>query len=542
MRLSVKTAAMAILVSLGVTACSSGGGGGGSSAPTNNPEQAKQIEALKKQVEVEQQAVKSAQNSANEATEKVKAVEAAKAKAEDELVKAQQALKNIETANATEKAKAQAAADKAAKDLAEANKALEAAKAETLAEQAKAQVAAEQAAKDLATANKALEAAKAETLAEQAKAQAAAEQAAKDLATANKALEAAKAETLAEQAKAQAAAEQAAKDLATANKAVEAAKAETLTEQAKAQAAADKAAKDLATANKALEAAKAETLAEQAKAQTAAEQAAKDLATANKALEVAKAETLAEQEKAQQDVEKAKAELAKLQEKQLYLDSTWRYLGGYDTASQRATIGRSLVKIDLSKYPESDDVRQIDVVNDDGINVGKAYFINQAYSSYEQFIPDDVSSQTYYSGNDFVFIPTDAAKSSAIQNRIRATYTGLALDRNYNNDTDSSGSVTKAKFSLTADFAQNTVEGAITERENGRADIQLEQGVISSPVTNQYINMPYMGFSGVAKTTRKSGAIRTGEYIGFFAGPNAEEVVGSVNNLGGLTSFGGKRQ
>lgn len=414
MRLSVKTAAMAILVSLGVTACSSGGGGGGSSAPTNNPEQAKQIEALKKQVEVEQQAVKSAQNSANEATEKVKAVEAAKAKAEDELVKAQQALKNIETANATEKAKAQAAADKAAKDLAEANKALEAAKAETLAEQAK--------------------------------------------------------------------------------------------------------------------------------AQAAAEQAAKDLATANKALEVAKAETLAEQEKAQQDVEKAKAELAKLQEKQLYLDSTWRYLGGYDTASQRATIGRSSVKIDLSKYPESDDVRQIDVVNDDGINVGKAYFINQAYSSYEQFIPDDVSSQTYYSGNDFVFIPTDAAKSSAIQNRIRATYTGLALDRNYNNDTDSSGSVTKAKFSLTADFAQNTVEGAITERENGRADIQLEQGVISSPVTNQYINMPYMGFSGVAKTTRKSGAIRTGEYIGFFAGPNAEEVVGSVNNLGGQTSFGGKRQ
>ncbi|WP_303820472.1 factor H binding protein domain-containing protein, partial [Actinobacillus minor] len=256
----------------------------------------------------------------------------------------------------------------------------------------------------------------------------------------------------------------------------------------------------------------------------------------------AKAETLAEQEKAQQDVEKAKAELAKLQEKQLYLDSTWRYLGGYDTASQRATIGRSSVKIDLSKYPESDDVRQIDVVNDDGINVGKAYFINQAYSSYEQFIPDDVSSQTYYSGNDFVFIPTDAAKSSAIQNRIRATYTGLALDRNYNNDTDSSGSVTKAKFSLTADFAQNTVEGAITERENGRADIQLEQGVISSPVTNQYINMPYMGFSGVAKTTRKSGAIRTGEYIGFFAGPNAEEVVGSVNNLGGQTSFGGKRQ
>ncbi|MDG6317914.1 hypothetical protein Q7381_09515 [Glaesserella parasuis] len=120
MRLSVKTAAMAILVSLGVTACGSGGSGGGSSAPTNNPEQAKQIEALKKQVEAEQQAVKSAQDNANQASEKVKASEAAKAKAEAELAKALQALKDTENATAEEKAKAQSAADKAAKDLAEA--------------------------------------------------------------------------------------------------------------------------------------------------------------------------------------------------------------------------------------------------------------------------------------------------------------------------------------------------------------------------------------------------------------------------------------
>ncbi|MCT8622077.1 hypothetical protein KZ391_02395 [Glaesserella parasuis] len=111
---------MAILVSLGVTACGSGGSGGGSSAPTNNPEQAKQIEALKKQVEAEQQAVKSAQDNANQASEKVKASEAAKAKAEAELAKALQALKDAENATAEEKAKAQSAADKAAKDLAEA--------------------------------------------------------------------------------------------------------------------------------------------------------------------------------------------------------------------------------------------------------------------------------------------------------------------------------------------------------------------------------------------------------------------------------------
>ncbi|MDD2157958.1 surface lipoprotein assembly modifier [Glaesserella parasuis] len=40
MCLSVKTAAMAILVSLGVTAC---GSGGGSSAPMNNSDQSNQV-------------------------------------------------------------------------------------------------------------------------------------------------------------------------------------------------------------------------------------------------------------------------------------------------------------------------------------------------------------------------------------------------------------------------------------------------------------------------------------------------------------------
>ena len=494
MRLSVKTAAMAILVSLGVTACSSGGSGGGSSAPANNPEQAKQIEALKKQVEAEQQAVESAQNNANQASEKVKASEAAQAKAEAELAKAQQALENAEAATAAEKAKAQAAADKAAEDLAAANKALEAAKAETLAEQEKAQAAADKAAEDLAAANKALEAAKAETLAEQKKAQAAADKAAEDLAATNKALEAAKAEALAE--------------------------------QEKAQAAADKAAEDLAATNKALEAAKAEALAEQEKAQAAADKAAKDLAAA------------------QQEAEKAKAELAKLQEKQRYWDSTWRYLGIDDPNSpQRATASRSSMKIDLSQYPESDKVKQLVVVDSNNAKLGTAYFINQAYSSYEQFVPEDVSMDaSYWSNNDFVFIPTDANKSSAIQNKMIATYSGSALDRNYHNDEDRSGWVTKAKFSLTADFAQNTVEGAITERENKAPDIKLEQGTIGSSVTNQYINMPYMGFSGNATLTRKNGSVRTGEYIGFFAGPDVVEVVGSVNNLGGQTSFGGKRQ
>ncbi|OOF85865.1 hypothetical protein BKG93_04085 [Rodentibacter ratti] len=115
MNLFVKKTALAILVSLGIIACNSSGGGSASSGPANNPEQAKQIEALKKQLEAEQEAVKNAQTAVTSEQTKAKA---AADKAAQDLAAAQKALQDAQNATTAEQVKAQAAANKAAQDLA----------------------------------------------------------------------------------------------------------------------------------------------------------------------------------------------------------------------------------------------------------------------------------------------------------------------------------------------------------------------------------------------------------------------------------------
>ncbi|QIW15868.1 hypothetical protein A4G20_05735 [Pasteurellaceae bacterium RH1A] len=175
-----------------------------------------------------------------------------------------------------------------------------------------------------------------------------------------------------------------------------------------------------------------------------------------------------------------------------------------------------------------------------GQKVGDLYFVNQAYSSYTQFAPIDTSENApWYSGNDFVLIAPDAS-AKAIQDKIIATYRGKSLDYNSPGD-DQQGVVTTSDFSLTADFANNTVEGRITNRQNGRHDIVLEKAGITPSVSVYGFTIPHYGFTGVAKTKRKSGGERVGSYVGLFAGPNAEEVVGSVDGVGGGVTFGGKR-
>ncbi|ATW42791.1 hypothetical protein Q7Z28_05630 [Glaesserella parasuis] len=588
MRLSVKTAAMAILVSLGVTACGSGGSGGGSSAPTNNPEQAKQIEALKKQVEAEQQAVKSAQNSANEATEKVKAVEVAKAKAEAELAKAQQALKNIETANATEKAKAQAAAEKAAQDLATANKALEATKAETLAEQAKAQAAADKAAKDLATANKAVEAAKAETLAEQAKAQAVAEQAAKDLATANKALEAAKAETLAEQAKAQAAADKAAKDLAEAQQAVK-----------DTEAATEKAIKELAEAQDKIERLENELIPYRQEEERK-RQEQEELARQQEELERIKKEAYTSDDSTWRQLNNSSVNPVK---KQLFpkfsygniLDNSYI---SYNYSDSDASFSLNN-NIDLSTFEVIDDVQRTDlnaikttttysrgekIIKQEEVNIGNLYFVNQPYSTYMSWDNREphttLTGGTTYpnymyhpkreryeleEGSGYIVVATPTT-AEAVQSGITATYSGKIIETSYNSNTvtkpnpdyphnDNYNATistttnipisTRGDMHLTANFTDYTVSGEITNRESGKPDLKLDSGKMEHIYLLENQAIQFAGnvsqdfryrlmpdSFGEGETNQGTGNVIVGKYTGIFAGPNAEEVVGLVFTKG----------
>ena len=488
MRLSVKTAAMAILVSLGVTACSSGGGGGGSSAPANNPEQAKQIEALKKQVEAEQQAVKSAQNNANQASEKVKASETAKAKAEAELAKAQQALKNVENATAAEKAKAQAAA------------------------------------------------------------------------------------------------EQAAKDLAAANKAVEAAKAATVAEQAKAQAAADKAAKDLAEAQSKIELLENE-LAPYRQEEERKRQEQEELARQQEELERIKKEAYTSDDSTWRYIKTDNKADGALQDTNPKMVTSSIPQLHYQSLPTDNSVYRVLEtsKLDLSKFDKSDAIHIIPVTAVEKTilykqgkettetknlgNVGSVYFTNQNYSTYMNFAQPEVLVdnnkyvQPFYGEGQSEHIrvynsPTYVALATpkdadSITSGVVATYKGKAIETVVNQDFKPNGDhypenaygtqtlttkVSGGNFELTADFKNGLVSGKISNLLSGNSDYQLNEGKIKQE--NFYDNS-----LGIVEMVTFEGKANNGsfdkDYKGIFAGPNAEEVVGTVGND---ISFGGKRQ
>lgn len=275
------------------------------------------------------------------------------------------------------------------------------------------------------------------------------------------------------------------------------------------------------------------------KAESALATATAQLTTAQQAEAEAKAQLAAEKiakENAQAELEK----LQKMRDNTLSLSAYWdkhsRYLGfEKDYSFGRVTIGRSAIEIDLSGYPISDNVIE-KAVYDNGAKVGEIAFINQAYSSYTAFLPEATNTQRY-SGQDYVFLPT-SNNADIFNSGINATYIGKALERNFEGD---GNNITTANFRLDVDFNSKTASGAITERTNGRGDIQLHSTTISNPVSNGYFNMPNMGLSGTATTLRQNGSERTGSYEAFFAGANAEEVIGSVDRLGTETTFGGKR-
>lgn len=466
MRLSVKTAAMAILVSLGVTACSSGGGGGGSSAPANNPEQAKQIEALKKQVETEQQAAKSAKSDANQVSEKLKESEIAKAKAETELAKAQEALKNAENTTAAEKAKAQAAVEKAAQDL------------------------------------------------------------------------------------------------AAAQQAVKNAEAATAAEQAKAQAAADKAAKDLAKAR---------------------EDIAKLEAELSPYLEEAK-------RKAQEEAERLAEEQRRLEEAQKTFtaeSSTWRHTGENNNARSRYFLpngdhfewlgndtqsGFDRVvadKINFYEAPTDDEVHVSKItakgisqrlqngnMEDVATNLGEKgtiYFVNQPYSTYASWVGNGGTTHNYNFGLDYeLSYTTGAIKSKSgfvalqtentaefITQGNSATYKGKAIETGYIEKEDNAGMKTYTPYqsvgnlTLDANFKTGVVSGNIQNLKSGNYDLNNGNIVSSNDA---------VVFSGTV--SQQNSVLNNYSYLGYFAGPNAEEAVGIVTYLPDThtISFGGKRQ
>lgn len=95
-----------------------------------------------------------------------------------------------------------------------------------------------------------------------------------------------------------------------------------------------------------------------------------------------------------------------------------------------------------------------------------------------------------------------------------ATYNGVSFGAN-----------SEGKLELTANFADNTVEGRLFDRKNLKdkqalPEITLEKGAI---VNEENI----ASFTGTAKATIDGNVVRT-PYAGAFGGPKAEEAAGAV--------------
>ncbi len=91
---------------------------------------------------------------------------------------------------------------------------------------------------------------------------------------------------------------------------------------------------------------------------------------------------------------------------------------------------------------------------------------------------------------------------------------------------------------VTADFGKSEVSGAITNITSGEKDISLEKGTM----TLDTYGVENVRFDGKASPIVDGDFIYERRYQGAFAGPNAEEVIGTVSGSNQSFSFGGKRQ
>ncbi|MCW9698347.1 factor H binding protein domain-containing protein [Avibacterium sp. 20-129] len=166
--------------------------------------------------------------------------------------------------------------------------------------------------------------------------------------------------------------------------------------------------------------------------------------------------------------------------------------------------------------------------------VGQARFVNQSYSTYFS-----ISTKSYNSSTDkydlqslplagYVYkeLPQDNRVWQRPSGQEEVTYRGKVLGYwRENLVSEYKAHLAQGDLTLTANFADKTVSGKVTNRTNykNNQDIVL----IKTPIIST--NDTQVGFSGKIQyghydMNRQS----DGEYEGIFVGPNAEEVVGEI--------------
>lgn len=158
--------------------------------------------------------------------------------------------------------------------------------------------------------------------------------------------------------------------------------------------------------------------------------------------------------------------------------------------------------------------------------MGKARFVNQNYSTY--FVLNPANGDKPVGGYIFKELPQDNSVWNRPLDKAIVTYQGKVLGyKEERLDTTDVYSLertfkpTQGDITLKANFAKNTVSGAVTNRSgyDDNRDLDLEETRISK--INDYQGYIGIGFSGNIETG--------GYYKGVFVGPKAEEVVGFID-------------
>lgn len=554
MNKNVMNVAVAILLSLGVTAC--GSKHNETIVSTQPNTSAAEVAAAKAEAETAKAAAETAQAEAETA-------KAAAETAQAEVAAAQAAQAAAEAkVTAAQAAQAVAERDAEAAKLAATNAALAQAEAEKAAADAQTQAAqAEKALTEAQTALTEAQAVSAEEIA-QLKAELAAAQANVDAANAAVAAAEAKAsEAAAATVAAEVATKAAQAETAVAKAAAQAAQAEAENQKA----AAEKAVAEKATAEKELAAAKAElSQAEQelVEAKAATAKAEEEAATAKAEAETAKAEAetakteaetaKAAAEAAQQEADEANAKLAAIaaQEKtdanRIANSLNTRYFAGNASSQTYQYVNDETKKAELltaienrsgscdAKYTAAC-TRDAKAATAGSINEGDVLFTqNLSYAGYavvrEAYDADNVQSQPVNSYIAVVKTPT-TDKSKVVN----ATYTGTATLTQKNQQTMVGAPNQNDKIAtLTLNVKDDVVSGDIT-RNTGKTPATY----VTFNDTTIKAGDNGVVFEGNATFNSQTNALTTqkdasgnwidvnGSYRGAFAGANAEEVVGT---------------
>ncbi|WKS99847.1 transferrin-binding protein-like solute binding protein [Gallibacterium salpingitidis] len=209
------------------------------------------------------------------------------------------------------------------------------------------------------------------------------------------------------------------------------------------------------------------------------------------------------------------------------------------------------------------------VLTDNGVKVGTFQFVNQSYSSYATFVPEKTLSEDYGDGLEersyqnlemYVINPTQKAQFNLLEGT--ATYTGHTLG--YVDGVE--GKTPKKPYvgdiELSVDFAQKEISGRVFNRQDGftkyhwrftdddeqptEKGISLtKQDLILKPTKVEAVNgvMVFgVGAHDNVVVNDDGKEVSISSYSGAFAGPRAEEVVGSIGNGEEKIIFGAAKE